>query len=241
LLQAGFHRDDITDVFLTHLHSDHVVGLPDLWMMGWMASRQEGPLNIWGPKGTNNMVSHLQQAFSYDTHIRQIDMHLDPRGAMMKANEVEDGVIFEKGGVVVRAIRVDHGKVEDAFGYRLDYQGYSVALSVDTRKNDNLANKAKGVDVMFHAVMAPRFYGADKHPIIYDKVRVRHTIPKEAGQIFAAIDPRLAVIYHRNDEPAAEVELLRDTRAQFRGDLRLAEDLMVIEIGKELKVSGGKM
>jgi ribonuclease BN (tRNA processing enzyme) len=94
---------------------------------------------------------------------------------------------------------------------------------------------------MFHAVMAPRFYGADKHPIIFDKVRVRHTIPKEAGQVFSAINPRFAAIYHRNDEPEAEVELLRDTRAQFRGDLRLAEDLMAIDIGKKLKISGGKM
>src|SRR5690348_8547722 len=57
------HDTDITALFLTHLHSDHVVGLTDFWLTGWVMGRKE-PLRLFGPDGTTDMAKHLTEAFA---------------------------------------------------------------------------------------------------------------------------------------------------------------------------------
>ncbi len=81
LVQIGVRWQDVQGVFLTHLHSDHVVGFPDLWLTGWLiVPGRTVPLRVWGPSGTAEMMSHIEQAFAYDVHIRQSDEHTSPEG-----------------------------------------------------------------------------------------------------------------------------------------------------------------
>ncbi len=95
-------------MFLTHLHSDHVVGFPDLWLTGWHYSERDTPLLVWGPKGTEKMMSHLEQAFEYDIKIRLYDDRPLLEGVVIEAKDITEGVVYEKNGVKVTTFDVDH-------------------------------------------------------------------------------------------------------------------------------------
>lgn len=91
LTQAGLFLRDIDGVLLTHLHSDHVVGLPDLWLTGWLVRPGRArPLTLWGPRGTSSMVSHLREAFAYDIQIRQSDDGASPAGVRIPGDIMTD-------------------------------------------------------------------------------------------------------------------------------------------------------
>lgn len=238
LTELGIRWQDVEGVFLTHLHSDHVVGFADLWLTGWLiVPGRNVPLQVWGPLGTASMMSHLSQAYEYDIRIRTQNDGASPQGAVILAKEIGDGVVYEKAGVKITAFEVDHAPVKPAFGYRVDYQGRSIVLSGDTRVSDNLIRHARDVDVLVHEVFVPATLeragvppGRAKNIIDY------HTTPEQAGEIFARVKPRLAVYSHICMPSATEQDLLLPTRKTYAGPLEVGEDLMVIDIGETVRV-----
>lgn len=237
LTQIGVPWRDVQGVFLTHLHSDHLVGLPDLWLTGWLVSQRSAPLAVWGPKGTRKMVSHLEQAFEYDIKIRVVDDHAAPDGALIVVEEVSNGFVYEKDGVKVTAFDVDHTPVTPAFGYRIDYAGRAVVLSGDTRPSENLIRFAQGVDLLVHEVAVPETYRRARIAPELAKSRIaHHTTPEQAGEVFARTKPRLAVYSHIGLPSATEQDIVPPTRINYNGALELGEDLMVIEVGDKITV-----
>ena len=237
LAQAGVPIGSITRVFLTHLHSDHVLQLPDLLLTGWAGGRRAVPLAVWGPAGTRAMMDHLQQAFAFDIHTRRdVDEHLPAAGITVVSHEVTtDGVVFTKDGVTVTAFLVDHGPVQPAFGYRIEYRGRSVVLSGDTRVSENLVRHAQGADVLVHEVIDPEaLRDRPDHPsaAIVDAIIAHHTTPQQAGEVFRRVAPRLAVYSHA---PNTE-RILAQTRTAYAGPLQGAEDLLTILIGAHIEV-----
>ena len=153
--QLRVRWQDVDGVFLTHLHSDHVVGFPDLWLTGWLVGPgRDRPLHVRGPRGTKKMMLHLEQAYEFDIRIRLYDDRAAPEGIVVLAEDISEGVVFEKGGVKITAFEVDHKPIKPAFGYRVDYGGRSVVLSGDTRVSQNLIRHAQGVDVLVHEVVS---------------------------------------------------------------------------------------
>src|SRR5580765_5169598 len=71
MARLAINPADVTQVFLTHLHSDHIVGFPELYLFPWASLGRARPVHVWGPDGTQGMVQHLQEAFSYDIHVRR--------------------------------------------------------------------------------------------------------------------------------------------------------------------------
>ena len=227
----------VTGLFLTHLHSDHTVGIPDLWLTGWVMGR-DTPLPVWGPKGTKAMMKHLQEAYAFDIHIRRdVDTKLPGAGAMVVAKDINEGVVYDRGGVKVTAFLVDHGEIKPAFGYRVDYSGHSVTLSGDTRPSENLIRFAQGTDVLIHEVVDVAAYEKLAKSDTSDqtkKIIGHHTTAEEAGTVFTRVKPRLAVYSHIVPPSASEV--VSSTRKTYDGPLELGEDLMSIEIGDKVEV-----
>ena len=241
----GINPSDVTKVFLTHLHSDHVIALPELYLFAWVQGRNT-PLQVWGPDGTGSMMKNLQEAFKFDIHIRRdVDEKYSAEGIKVSATDIHQGVVYEANGVKVTAFLVDHGPVKPAFGYRVDYRGHSVVLSGDTKPSDNLVKFSQGVDLLLHEVggskQDPRLVGPSDellpdYGITRGQLRSindHHTDGLEAGQIFQRAQPKLAVFTHYNERPAPALALVRQN---YAGPVEFAEDMMTIEVGDTVTV-----
>jgi len=228
LTQAGVSPKEIDALFLTHLHSDHVVGIPDLWLSGWLLGRSK-PLPIWGPQGTSSMAKHLAQAFGFDIHIRQAAPDpLPAEGVEIDAKEIEQGEIFNDGLARVSAFLVDHGAVKPAFGYRIDSANHSVVISGDTKFCQTLVDFARGADCLIHAAWSASW----KNPAPPSMRSIASA--EDAGRVFAIVKPKLGVIYHYKTE-----EGLSDAvRKEYNGPFVIARDLMVINVGKTVTWDG---
>jgi ribonuclease Z len=236
----------IDALFLTHLHSDHTVGIPDLWLTGWLPTpfgHRTGPLHVRGPEGTRAMMSSLREAYQWDIRVRRDGEGLPASGIEVDAQDIQQGVVYERDGVKVTAFKVDHGGIlQPAFGYRIDYGGKSVVISGDTRPNENLVRFASKADVIIHEVIAARPELLAKSP---DARRIVgfHTSPEDAGRIFERLKPKLAVYYHvvllttdPSISPPNVLELVPRTRTTYSGPLEVGEDLMTIVIGDSVEV-----
>jgi ribonuclease Z len=235
LVESGRPMDAVTKVFLTHLHSDHVVDLPALLLLPWSApSERDVPLEVWGPAGTRDMMRHLQEAFSYDIHVRRdIDEKVPAKGIEVTAHDISEGVVYDASGVKITAFLVDHGPVKPAYGYRVDYGGHSVALSGDTRPSVNLVAFAKGVDLLIHeAIDADALRALVPSERLFQAIVAHHTNVDQAADVFRRTGPRVAVFSHADRTPA----LVEQVRRSYTGRVEPSEDLMVIEIGDEVTV-----
>jgi ribonuclease Z len=236
LAQAGIPIGMISRLFLTHLHSDHVVQIPDLVLTGWAGGRRTTPLEVWGPDGTRRMMDHIQQAFAFDIHMRrEVDEKLPAAGIQVVSHDITQGIVFDEHGVKVTAFVVDHGPVRPALGYRVDYRGRSVAMSGDTRVSENLIRFAQGVDVLVHEGIDPdalRNRPDHPSPAAIDAIIAHHSTAEEAGSVFTRVKPRLAVYSHA---PNSE-RMISQTRKTYAGPLQGAEDLLTIVIGETIEV-----
>jgi ribonuclease Z len=238
LFQLQVSLKQLRAVFLTHLHSDHIVGLPDLWLTGWLSGHPEVPLRVWGPRGTNTMMKYLDMAFQYDIRIRLYDDRPPPEGVVVLAEDITEGIVYEHNGIRVTAIEVDHAPISPAFGYRIDYAGRSVVLSGDTRFSEHFIERAQGADVIVHEVIAADLMRSrsGRNPASIEPVIAHHTTPEQAGEVFTRVHPKLAVYTHIIPVTAAEKDLIPPTRKTYAGPLEMGEDLMVIDIGDRVTV-----
>lgn len=238
LAQINVRWQDVDGVFLTHLHSDHVVGFPDLWLTGWLVGPgRDRPLHVWGPRGTTKMMSHLEQAYEFDIRMRRSDERAAPEGVVVLAEDIPAGVVLDENGLKVTAFEVDHRPVEPAFGYRVDFGGRSVVLSGDTRVSENLIRQAQGVDLLVHEVASPATF--ERIGLSPERVRAvidHHVTPEQAAEVFARTKPRLAVYSHIALPIATEQDLLPPTLAKYSGPVEVGEDLMVILVGAKIEV-----
>ena len=134
LAQLGIPLERVNKVFLTHLHSDHVIALPDLFLTPWASTAaRQTPFEVWGPEGTRDMMANMERTFGFDIHVRRdIDEKFSKAGITVRAHDIVEGTIYEANGLKVAAFAVDHGPVKPAFGFRVDYGGRSLAMSGDT-------------------------------------------------------------------------------------------------------------
>ncbi len=231
LRQLKAENNTFDAVFFTHLHSDHIVGFPDFWLTGWLVSKRNKPLKVFGPKGTRQMTDYLQKAYQFDIGIREEDDKASPEGGELITTDIKEGVVYEEGGVKVIAFLVDHYPVVPAFGYRIEYGGHSVVLSGDTRYSENLIKFAKGTDLLVHevAIASDTLKKSDPN---YNRL-MHHTTPEQAGKVFNAVKPKLAVYSHIGRIYAYPTEeILPRTKENYSGPVILGEDLMSFSVGE---------
>ncbi|MBR0751561.1 MBL fold metallo-hydrolase [Bradyrhizobium jicamae] len=239
LFQLGLPLGSVDAIFLTHFHSDHISGLPDLYATGYLGWKLLGgrssPLQVYGPKGTSVVVEGLTKLFAADSAIRSADEGIAADGTKVIAHEFEVGVIFEKAGVRVTAFPVDHGdKIKPAVGYRVDYAGHSVVFSGDTKYDETVIRNSEGVDLLVHEFAAAPSEMASNP--LYIAILDHHTAPREAGRVFAKASPKLAVYSHMGLLPGPRGlpgwdEVISQTRDTYKGPLVVGEDLMQFQIG----------
>ena len=246
LNQLGIPMREVTAVFITHFHSDHLVGLADLWLIGWLPpnyGRRQTPLRIWGPLGLSKITAGMEEAYSTDIAIRVKDEALPRSAAKFDVNEyTEGGVIYEHEGVAVTSFEVNHGElIKPAYGYRVDYAGRSVVISGDTRFDQNVIKAAKGADLLVHEVVAIPEALFAVNPAM-KRVEAHHTTAEEVGTVMSEAKPRLGVLTHYvltsgpGIPPATKEEVLDRVKTRYSGPVVAGHDLMAIEVGESVSV-----
>jgi ribonuclease Z len=243
-LEIPIGRIDVQ--LLTHYHSDHTSGVPDVWLTGWLEPRfgtRRTPYRVIGPTGARELIANLERAYALDIKIRMADEKLPLAGIATDVTEFDgDGVVYEKGGVRVIAFEVDHGDViRPCYGYRFEYGGRVAVLSSDTRYNHNVIKYGTGADLLVHEVAgaAPELM---KEAFV-QRIIAHHTTPGEAGRVFAQTKPKLAAYTHivrLGDErfaPPTIDDIVSQTRETYGGPLVVGEDLMAFDIGETVSVS----
>jgi ribonuclease Z len=246
MARVSINPADVTKVFLTHLHSDHVISLPELLISPWAFQGRQVPLQVWGPRGTRAMMQKFQEALAFDIHVRRdVDEKFPAEGVRVVATDIREGVVFESNGAKVTAFLVDHGPVKPAFGYRVDFRGHSVAFSGDTMPSENLVKFASGVDLLIHEVGRlkddPALSGPPDELLPNSRqtrrqaktIAEHHTDGIEVGRVLDRVKPKLAVFSHYNVDPQATLPLVR---RNYAGPVEFGEDSMTIEIGNQVEV-----
>jgi ribonuclease BN (tRNA processing enzyme) len=214
-------------VFITHLHSDHTVGLPDLIFTPWVLERAV-PLAVYGPPGIKAMTEHLEQAYSEDVHVR-IDgaEPANETGYKVDAHEVDTGVVYRDTNVVVRAFAVPHGDWKVAYGYRFDAGGRSIVISGDTRASDAVVRACNGCDVLIHEVYSAEMFV--RRPPEWQRYHAAaHTSTTQLAALATRARPKLLVLYHQLYWGADDDGLIREIRAAgYTGPVVSARDLGV--------------
>ena len=153
-----------TALFITHLHSDHTLGYPDVIFTTWVMGRTK-PLDVFGPHGLQSMTDHIVAAWKEDIDVRTNGLeHRLANGYAVRVHEISPGVVYDSAGVKITAIPVLHGSWKEAYGYRVDTPDRSIVLSGDTRPSPALEQAARGVDVLIHEAYPEPVNGTPRIP-----------------------------------------------------------------------------
>jgi ribonuclease BN (tRNA processing enzyme) len=218
--------EQLARVFLTHLHSDHTVGLPDLLLSPWVLGRCD-PLHVYGPPGTEAMVEHLIAAYRCDIEERLSGLEpANTSGCHAVVHEIGPGTFRDEDGVQIEAIPVQHGAL-DAFGYKFTSDERTIVVSGDTTPCEALVDAATDCDVLLHEVYSTRGF-ATLSPE-WQRYHVQsHTSSAQLAAIALRARPRLLVLYHQLHWGTSDEALLKEIRQHgYEGELRSGEDLGV--------------
>jgi ribonuclease BN (tRNA processing enzyme) len=226
---AGLPIDGVTAAFITHLHSDHTLGYPDLIFTSWVMGRTT-PLRVYGPPGIRAMTDHLLAAWSEDTLMRITGPERARSGAYrVDAREVRAGTVYDSGGVKVTAIAVPHGGWRYAFGYRIDTPRKRILISGDTRYSSDLERAARGVDILVHEVYPEARLKPEDRPggeLWPRYMREFHTSDVEVGRLAARANVKLLVLTHVVWMGGTPSELIAGVRrGGYQGRVVVARDL----------------
>ena len=220
-------------IFLTHLHSDHTLGYPDLIFTPWPIGRKQ-PLEVYGPRGLKDMTKYILKAYGEDIRIRLKDKKIlgEPGfedGYRVNAHEIKPGIVYKDENVTVKAFLVNHGDVPQAFGYRFETADRTIVISGDTAPSQSIIDNCNGCDVLIHEAYSMMTYGYVS-PKYQEYRRKHHTSSVELGEIANKAKPGLLILSHRANpggvgRPNPEEILLEEVRGAYSGNVITGHDL----------------
>ena len=210
--------------FVTHLHSDHTVGYPDLIFTPWTVGRRV-PLEVYGPKGLKAMTEHILEAYRVDIETRTNpdgNQRGFPEGHNVNVHEITAGVVYRDSNVTVTAFRTRHAM--ESYGYRFDTPDRSVVISGDTNPTQETIDACRGCDVLIHEAHTPAWLAT--RPETFQRFASKyHTSTPELAELASKAKPRLLILYHYNSLSAEE--LMNDMLARYSGHFVVGRDLDV--------------
>lgn len=223
----GLRVTGLRTAFLTHLHSDHTAGYPDLVLTPWVMGR-DAPLAVYGPPGLAAMTDHLLRAYRADIDYRLSGLEpASELGWQVQAHEVAPGLIYDDGLVAVEAFAVEHGTWPAAFGFRFTTPDRTVVISGDTAPCENIRRFARGADLLLHEVYFQEGF-ARRDPVWQAYHRCHHTSTRELAELAAAARPGLLVLYHTLFWGGDEGDVLAEIARWYDGPVLLGRDLQVL-------------
>ena len=237
---AALEPTNLRVVFLTHLHSDHTAGYPDLILTPWVMGRTV-PLEVYGPKGLKSMTEYILAAYREDIAIRTNGLeHESPDGWRVNVHEIKAGVVYKDTNVTVTAFPTRHGEWEETYGYRFDTADRSIVISGDTTPTQATIDACRGCDVLVHEAQTLKFLANPMRPNgqgfdIQAYVAKYHTTTAQLAELATKAKPDLLITYHSPitlrpiHRPLASTpeDVLREIQAGYSGKVVVGRDLDV--------------
>ena len=223
----GFKIKDIKTVFLTHLHSDHTIGYPDLILTPWVMGRDE-PLSVYGPVGTGSLTENILKAYEQDIHYRVYGAEpTNDVGWRVNCHEFEkEGVIYRDSNITVEAFPVVHGTWPNAWGFRFTTPDKVIVISGDCKPSEKVVEYSKDADILVHEVYSKA--GFDTKPLEWKQYHTEHhTSTLELADIASRANPGKVVLYHILFWGSSEEALLEEIKTGYQGEVVVGQDLDV--------------
>ncbi len=214
--------------FLTHLHSDHTIGYPDLILTPWVMGRDE-PLEVFGPEGTRELTDRILKAYRADIQYRLNGLEpINNLGWHVKVHEIGDGLIYADENINVEAFSVQHGSWSNAFGYRFSTPDKVIVISGDTTPCENIYQFGMGADVLIHEVYYQEAF--DRLEASWQKYHAaHHTSTLELAKIARVTQPGTLVLYHTLFWGGTSEDILQEIRTIYGGKVLVGSDSQIIE------------
>jgi len=222
---------NIKYAFVTHLHSDHTIGYPDLIFTPWVIGRKVA-LEVFGPPGIRAMTDHVLAAWADDIKIRTGPLEqgiMSTDGYRVNAHEISPGLVYKDSNVTVTAFNVKHGEWGSrAFGYRFQTADRTIVITGDTAPSESVVEQCNGCDILIHEVYTEAGY-ARASPVWQRMRREYHTSSRQLGELASRARPGLLILYHQSYQftESTEEDLMREMRAAYRGRFVSGHDLDV--------------
>ncbi len=224
---AGIRMDQLTRLFVTHFHSDHTAGYPDLIFTPAVTGRRE-PFEAYGPPGLREMTGHIMKAWKQDMDIRLHGLEpSEPRGYVVRAHDMKPGEVYRDDQVRVIAFQVNHGTWKHAYGYRFEAKDKVIVISGDTTASEKVVQAAKGCDILVHEVYSQK--GWEQRTPDWRRYHAAfHTSGPDLGKLAARVQPKALVLYHQLPMGESPAQVLSEIRQHFSGRVIYGSDLDVI-------------
>jgi len=220
----SLYPSQICCVFLSHLHSDHTMDLSELAHTLWW--RRNTGLQAWGPTGIAQIANGLDEIIAADANFRinGIQPVANPEGFRISHQNIAPGILFQKEDLTIEAFLVNHGDINPAFAFKVTTEDLSLVISGDTAYSDVIAEKARGVDILFHEVISRQ--GLEKNSPDFQRYHNSvHTTSDEVARLASIAQPKKLVLYHGLFYGTEESTVLEEIEALYEGNVFLARDL----------------
>lgn len=210
--------------FVTHLHSDHTLGYPDLILSSWtLEQAPHRPLEMYGPKGLKGMTDHLLAAYAEDIAVRTggEGERADDTPPVVHVHEITAGVVYRDSLVTVTAFPAHHGTWAQAFGYRIQTPDRLIVLSGDAGPPSEIPGQCQGCDILLHEGGFRLTAEANPYYLKF------HTTTEDLARIAAAARPKLLVLYHQPPLGPVPERGYAALRTLYPGPFVVARDLDV--------------
>ena len=221
----GLDVKNIKRAFLTHLHSDHTTGYPDLILTPWVMGRNE-PLEVYGPEGIEEMTNHIIKAYNDDIKYRLYGQEpANNQGWRVKCFEIiSEDTIYTDSNIIVEAFPVPHGSWPNAWGFRISTPDKVIVISGDSAPSEKIIEYAAGADILIHEVYSKVKY--DKKNEFWKEYHAQnHTSTDELADIANKTNPKLIILYHVLSWGQSNDELLNEISDHYKGKVVVGEDL----------------
>lgn len=245
LVDAGISLKSLDLIFITHLHSDHVLELGPLIHTAWTAGLAT-PVGVFGPPGTGHYWRRFCQAMEFDIEIRIVDEGRPDIRDLVSISEFGEGQVVAQGGLTVSALRVEHPPVTDCFALRFEHGAKSVVFSGDTAFYPPLADFARGADILVHEAMLEE--GIERLVArtgngarLREHLLASHSFAEEAGSIASDAGVKRLVLNHlipADDSLIGEADWTAAVRKTWNGDLTIARDGLVVGLSSAKAAAG---
>ena len=228
----ALNPENLDIVFITHLHSDHTLGLPDLMNTPWIVGRN-APLKVYGPEGLKEMCEDIQESYIEDRYCRIFGLEpANNNGWRVEVHEYHDsGIVYKDENITVEAVKTKHGSWPVNFGYKFTTPDKVILISGDTTDSKSIREAAKGVDILVHECYQTGDFGGNdpkfQEDLQFWKTYMSdfHTSSEELADIAIEAEPGILVLYHQelwsDDQEAAANEI----RLKYKGKVVSSNDL----------------